>query len=74
MATQRKQDLFFDFMVDLFSQTGGSGSSSHAYQFLERALLVKTDLPQDIYMSACKERNLMQSIMHTSGKRELTAE
>lgn len=73
MATQRKQDLFFDFMVDLFSQTGAPDGSSHANQFLERALL-GTDPPQDRYMSAIKERGLMQSIMHTSGKRELTAE
>ena len=72
MATQRKQDLFFDFMVDLFSQTGGPDSGSHANQFLERALLVTP--PQDRYMSAIKERDLMRSIMHTSGKRELTAE
>ena len=73
MATQRKQDLFFDFMVDLFSQTGGPDSGSLANPFLERALLV-ADPPQDMYMSAIKERNLVQSIMNTAGKRELTAE
>ena len=37
-ATQRKQDLFFDFMTDLFD-TSGSASN----KFLERAL-VATDL------------------------------
>lgn len=40
-ATQRKQDLFFDFMTDLFDVNGplANGASKGTSKFIDRALV-----------------------------------
>ena len=85
--TRSKHDLFFDFMVDLFSMDGqGEQVGSTGNKFLQRALhstALQADQGQDynlqllndesgkIYQSALKERSLIDSIMPSSNKQAL---
>ena len=85
-ATTSKQDLFFDFMVDLFSVDQDNNGLSN--KFFQRALHTSASGDQDhnqlmqlahnesgqIYQSALKEKNLIESIIMPSSNKQMTGE